>query len=149
AIFLARHSRPERLAKIAVWACVVNALLLLILGYTRDLHLAVAIVGLAGAAATLCGIAVQTLLQLTVDDDKRGRVMGLWGVFAMGGSALGGLVLGAFADAVALSTTIRWDAGLCLVLTLLAGRRLALKSGAGRRMSHAISRNRTVVTESR
>lgn len=47
---------------------------------------------------TVVGTGCQALIQLTVEDEYRGRVLSLWTVLAMGVPAIGAFVMGALAD---------------------------------------------------
>jgi len=56
-----------------------------------------------------------------VDDNFRGRVLGLWGVFAIGATAIGGLLLGSVARVSSISTTAIGSALILAVLSVLLG----------------------------
>jgi MFS family permease len=65
-----------------------------------------------------------------IHDELRGRVSSLWGMIAFGGTAFGGLLVGAFASLWGLSATTVAIGVVCMLLTLrIYARRLA----AGRR----------------
>ena len=74
-----------------------------------------------GCSCTLCGVGVQALIQLKVDDNFRGRVLGLWGVFAIGATAVGGLLLGSVARVSSISATAIGSAIILAVLVVLIG----------------------------
>ena len=59
-----------------------------------------------GLFATLTGVSCQSLLQLTVADAYRGRVLSLWTTAGFGGAVLGTLVLGALGDRVGLADAL-------------------------------------------
>ena len=59
-----------------------------------------------GLSATLTGVACQSLLQLTVDDAYRGRVLSLWTTAGFGGAVLGTLALGALGDRIGLAASL-------------------------------------------
>jgi hypothetical protein len=61
---------------------------------------------------------MQTTIQLTVEDEFRGRVMSLWMVAGIGFSALGALVLGMAADLFGLSATLVVGGVASLLLSL-------------------------------
>jgi MFS family permease len=58
----------------------------------------VIIVGAASGAITLNGVSGQILLQLTVPDSMRGRVLSLYTAIFRGTPALGALIIGGVAD---------------------------------------------------
>ena len=65
-----------------------------------------------------------TLIQLLVDDDYRGRVMGLHTVMFMGVSPIGGLLLGAIAQPFGPRAAILISAAAPLVAAAFLWRRL-------------------------
>ena len=55
-----------------------------------------------GYAVTIGSVAGQTLVQNTIDDEMRGRVLSLWAAFTRGAPALGVLIIGWVANIVGL-----------------------------------------------
>ncbi len=60
----------------------------------------------AGFSTTFVGVSSQTLLQLALADEFRGRVMSLWTMVSFGAPALGALLIGLFADRIGLDTAL-------------------------------------------
>jgi MFS family permease len=58
---------------------------------------AIAVVSLS---TTMIGTGCQALVQLSIDENLRGRVMSLWTVVAMGAPAVGAVLVGSLADVV-------------------------------------------------
>ena len=87
-----------------------------ILGFvaTDVFWLGLAAVALAGVAMVMSGVGTQTLIQLTVEPDMRGRVMSLYGIIFRGGPAAGALVIGALSELFGL----RWPTAGAALLTL-------------------------------
>ena len=77
--------------------------------------LAVPVIALASLFTAVFGISSQTLIQSSVDDDVRGRVMSLWFVVQRAGPPLGALIMGALADWWGLSVPFLVGSGLCLI----------------------------------
>lgn len=75
-------------------AVIVAGLLIALLGALEQFWIAVAVVAMLGVILAICGIGSQILIQTLVDDEVRGRVSGLWGVIAFGGTSLGSLLIG-------------------------------------------------------
>ncbi|MCP3969926.1 MAG: MFS transporter [Rhodobacteraceae bacterium] len=75
---------------------------------------ALVLVGAVGFFATAIGIFCQSVIQMDVDDNIRGRVMSIWGMVGIGSAAAGGAVLGIFSDLLGFSTTLPAAAGLAL-----------------------------------
>lgn len=68
--------------------------------------------------------ASNTIIQLLVDEDKRGRVMSLYLMAFMGMMPLGSLLGGALADRVGVAATLRVCGALCVLASLVFTRRL-------------------------
>ena len=75
-------------------AVIVAGLLIALLGALEQFWIAVAVVAMLGVILAICGIGSQILIQTLVDDEVRGRVSGLWGVIAFGGTSFGSLLIG-------------------------------------------------------
>ena len=81
-----------------------------------------------GYSITICTVASQTLVQTSVDDEMRGRVLSLWVAFTRGAPALGVLVIGWFANRYGLMWPNIAAALLCLCgLLLMVGQRRAMR----------------------
>ena len=75
-------------------AIIAAGVLIAMLGLFDEFWVAVGIVAVLGVILSMCGVGSQILIQTMVDDEVRGRVSGLWGVIAFGGTALGSLLIG-------------------------------------------------------
>jgi MFS family permease len=128
-IIISRGIVRLRIRYIAIGIAIAGCLIIL-LGVARQFWLGVATVTALGFMLTVCGVGSQVLLQSMIDDELRGRVSSLWGMIAFGGTAFGGLLVGAFASLWGLSATTVAIGVVCMLLTLrIYARRLA----AGRR----------------
>ena len=88
-------------------------------GWNNSFWFAVPLVTILGVILSLCGVGSQILLQSLVDEDVRGRVSSLWGMIAFGGTAFGGLVVGAAAATFGLQATVMVAGLLCAVAALI------------------------------
>ena len=61
---------------------------------------------LTGFTATVTGIGAQTLIQLTVDESYRARVMTWWSSVSFGSLTLGGILIGFYGDFIPISEAI-------------------------------------------
>jgi MFS family permease len=68
-------------------------------------------------------VGTNTLLQMTVDDDKRGRVMSLFAMAFMGIMPFGNLLAGAVAARIGAPLTLAVNGCICLIGVLIFGRR--------------------------
>ena len=63
-----------------------------------DFATAVAAVALVGATVTLMSISLQSTVQMEIEDQYRGRVMGLWTTISIGSGAAGAVLMGFLVD---------------------------------------------------
>ncbi len=95
----ARAKLPVITPAAALSGCVLTASL----GASPEWWMSVALVAGLGFTMSLVGVGSQTIVQLSVEEAYRGRVMGLWTVVSFGGAAVGALGLGALADLMGIS----------------------------------------------
>ena len=103
-LWIAARGRLEGTTRIAVAATLIQALATA--GFVATGWFAIGILCAAaiGAAASVHGVSVQTLLQSATDPALRGRMLSLWGLITRACPALGALALGAAGEAFGL----RW-----------------------------------------
>ncbi len=87
--------------------------MLLLLAVVRWFPLALVCMAVGGWGMLLCFSTTNTLIQTSVSDDMRGRVMGLWALVFGGLMPLGGLESGLLSQAVGVPWTIATGAFLC------------------------------------
>jgi MFS family permease len=104
-------------------AAAAGGALIAILGFVQNFHVAVTVVAALGVILSLCGVGSQILIQTLVDDEVRGRVSSIWGMIAFGGTALGGLVVGAAAAAWGLQDVVIVTGVLCTAAAILSAYR--------------------------
>lgn len=83
---------------------------------THSLWVAVPALLVAGTSMVVMGVGTQTLIQLSVAGNMRGRVLSLYGLIFRGGPALGALVMGTISDVAGL----RWPLAVGGMLALAA-----------------------------
>lgn len=98
---------------------LLNSLLTLVsmLGFalTTDVTLAAALLVVFGYSVTICAVGSQTMVQNSIDDAMRGRVLSLWVAATRGPPALGVLVLGWLASYYGLQWPFIAASLVCLV----------------------------------
>lgn len=109
----ARRNRPG-LVRLVMWAMLVLGLAMAGFAMAPDLPVAVIMGTLIGAGMAVRAAGVQTLVQLAATEDLRGRVMSLYGLGLNTGAALGGLVVGALAEAIGVRLAIGAFAAISL-----------------------------------
>lgn len=122
AIWLASRGRAKGLTSIAVFGFL--GLCLVSFGFVASERLVFGAIfaGLMGFTVNTMSTSIQTLVQLAVTDEMRGRVMSLYGLIWRGMPALGALIAGGAAEWIGLRPTFAIAAGLCLVAWLVAAR---------------------------
>lgn len=79
---------------------------------------AIGFVATVSGAASGTGIVCQVALQTNIDDGLRGRVMSLWASLAIGGSAIGSLILGFGSEFLGYKTALICASLAAVVLTV-------------------------------
>lgn len=93
-LWVANRGRLGGATRLAVFAVAAQAVFTIGFIATGWFPFAVACGALMGAAGSVHGISVQTLVQSASDPAMRGRVLSLWGLITRACPALGALVLG-------------------------------------------------------
>jgi MFS family permease len=78
----------------------------MMLGLIDSWIAALAVTSVVGFSGTMVGISMQSAIHLQLDDVYRSRVMSLWMIMGIGGSATGAIVLGSLTDLFGLSVTL-------------------------------------------
>lgn len=123
-LWLAGRGQTKGLANIIVLGLLLMALALLAFTATDVFWLAWPFLIVAGFAMVAQAVASQTLVQIGVASEMRGRVMGIYGIVARGGPAIGALFMGILSDQIGLRLPVAGGAALCLVLWLWSIRRM-------------------------
>lgn len=111
-------ARFER-ARMTRFALVAFSVALALFGTTTSRPVAFVTAFLSGAAYFVVVTALSTTIQIAVDDEVRGRVMGLWMMAWAGLVPLGGLIAGPIIDMVDISAVLLFGAFVALVLGLV------------------------------
>ena len=129
AIVLASMGDVRRKGLLFLVVVHVFGVALVLLGMSNTLVLAVVLLIVVSAMTALTDVLSQTLMQLNVPNELRGRAMGSW-VLAIGTSPIGHMQIGALASLISVGFALSFS-GLAL-LALAAG--LTLFSGRLRRL---------------
>ncbi|WP_129674162.1 MFS transporter [Candidatus Chloroploca sp. Khr17] len=115
ALILAQLGDKLPRGRLLMVAALLYPLLMIMFTTTRQLPLAMALIGVAGWAGVTTMALTNTLIQALVPDALRGRVMSVFTLILMGMSPMGGLVAGVLAEmigsvplVVAASAVIGW-----------------------------------------
>lgn len=113
---------------------------LVLFAWTRNLPLALLLLAMLGASALVAVNATNAMLQQSVPDAWRGRVIGLYSMAFAGTAPLGGLLAGFLAEHIGLAVTLTIN-GAIIILAGLVGRwRLHNHPEALRTLMRSLSR---------
>ena len=88
-------------------------------GMARGLILAASFCAVAGFSTSYAGITSQSILQISLEDSYRGRVMSLWTTVSFGAPAVGALLMGALGEVSGTGTAVAVIASIGLLITLV------------------------------
>ncbi len=104
--------------KMLVTALMVYGISIVAFGFVPWFGSALLLLVVIGLAQALVMSAAMTLVQLSVPDQLRGRIMGMYGLLTFGGFALGSLPVGALAGWIGIGPAIA-SGGVVLILVAL------------------------------
>jgi len=144
-LWVANRGRLSGSTALAVGAVAAQAVFTIGFVATGWFPLAVACGALMGAAASVHGISVQTLVQSAADPSMRGRVLSLWGMITRACPAAGALALGAAGEVLGLRLPTLAAMALALLVFAWSMTRLprmasVLEGADARRPASVVSR---------
>ena len=116
--WLAQRGRIEGLTRIVLLNILILGLVLIIFALSQNFYIAVFAVLIGGFSMTVAGTGEHTLIQASVDEKMRGRVVSLYGAISRGGPSLGSLIMGWIADYTGLRLPIAGGAVICILIWL-------------------------------
>ena len=127
AMWVAIHGRTSGLTNMCFIGAALSGVSLVGLVATGDLWIGLAFAALSGYALNTLSTSVQALVQSSVEDRLRGRVMSLYTLIFRGLPAIGALVFGVLAEFIGLRWTFAFAGVGCLIAgVLLAPQRAAM-----------------------
>lgn len=111
-------SVAQRLLALAC-SVAICCLFSLLTGLADVLIVAAGFCVVAGFSASYAGITSQSILQISLDDSYRGRVMSLWTTASFGAPAIGALLMGAMGEITGTGAAVAVIASAGLLLTLV------------------------------
>ncbi len=127
-IWLARRGRTDGLTKVFTWSLLLSAVAMLLFVASGNIWIGTILIAIVGMTIVAGAITAQTLIQNSVDQNIRARIISITAVLAWGLPAIGAAAMGWVAEFLGLSTTLVIGAGLTALLWLWghsAGVRLA------------------------
>ena len=99
-ILTQQQAKESALYRLLLGAMVAAVLLLASLQWMGSITSLMILVAILSSVTTITGTSCQTLTQLVVDEQYRGRVLSLWSMTAMGAPAMGAALQGWMAESV-------------------------------------------------
>jgi predicted MFS family arabinose efflux permease len=115
---IAIRGRMDGLTRVALMAGVSLAIASACFVATHDFRIGVICIAAMGAATTMHGISIQTLLQNSSSPTMVGRVLSLWGMITRAAPAMGALIYGAASEFVGLQIPVLIGSALCIAVWL-------------------------------
>ena len=122
ASFAKAAGKPQEAGSIGFLGAVCSVLVpicVILVGLSNNIVLTAILVAMLGFATTFFATTMQSAAQLQLTDEFRGRVMSLWTMIAMGGGAIGALLLGAISEIVGILATFIALGGVTTLITAL------------------------------
>ena len=117
-LFLATRQGVRTLPKIIAGGSVLAGLSLTLFSQSQSLPFSMLMMVGVGAGIISTAASTNTLIQHSVDDEKRGRVMSLYTISFLGIAPIGSLILGHIAEALSAPLALLGAGLLCLFGTL-------------------------------
>lgn len=125
---LSMDGMTRGLVRAILWSTLFTILAMIGFAFTTNKWLATGLIFVFGYAVTVGSVASQTLVQNSIDDDMRGRVLSLWVAATRGAPALGVIIIGWVANYVGLVWPTVIAGLLCFAgLLLLMGERRQMR----------------------
>jgi len=117
--WMARARSTAQLISALVVGGVLSSAAIIVFVTNSDFRLAIVITAAYSFLTTLFFVSCNTLTQLAVHDDMRGRVMSFSAMFDRAGPAFGGMLMGAFTEWYGLTSPFLYAAGAMGIVSLL------------------------------
>jgi MFS family permease len=121
-LILAKRTQIEGLTRHLVLSMLAGTVSVFALLATGNLWIGVLALAVFGYAASTAGVGTTTLIQVTVDNRLRGRVLSMNGLIMRGVPSLGAVVMGWVADRTGLYWPLAVGAGVFFVIYVSAAR---------------------------
>ncbi len=115
-LVLARRSSPRGLTNVIFFGVACLGVAYIVFAASPSFYLSLALMPLVGFSVMRGNAAANTLIQVTIPDEYRGRIMAIYAMTVVGIAPFGSLASGALADAIGARLTV-----LCGGIFALAG----------------------------
>ncbi len=122
-LWLARRGGAPGLVRVAMIHSLLTSLAVLGFAATDWFPAGLIFAAVSGVFMAISGVSAQSIIQLSVEPNVRGRVLSLYGIIVRAGPALGALMLGGASELVGLRPPLVAGAVVCVAVWLLIWRR--------------------------
>lgn len=126
AMYLASRKSVVGLVRIIAWTAVLFGATIVIFSFSRIFWFSMPVMMVSGFGVMVNIAACNTILQTIVDEDKRGRVMGLYTMAFMGTMPFGSLLAGILAAKIGAPYTLLIGGASCVWMAFLFMNKLPL-----------------------
>ena len=124
ALFLSMQTSHRAQLRLVQIGPLVAGLALFAFSFSRSLWLSLPLLAIMGAFVLSTSVSTNTLLQQSVEDSWRGRVIGLYFTFFLGMAPLGNLLAGSLASHIGLGKTLALNGLMMAAAAIIAQLRL-------------------------
>ncbi len=114
---LSKAGRAGWLKLLARRGAISLGAVVMVMGAVQSYWLSIAITAVLGLTIVVCSVGLQVLLQNSIAESFRGRVLGLWGMCSIAGPGIGGALQGAAAQMFGLRMATMACGLACAVLS--------------------------------
>lgn len=138
ALFLAMQKGHRMQFRLVQVAPVIAGIAMISFSFSRTLWLSMPLLAIQGMFVLLTSVSTNTLLQQSVDDSWRGRVIGLYFMCYIGLAPIGNLLAGTIAAHVGLGRTLALNGLVIIMAAIIAQVRLRGRQGAMERLRESV-----------
>lgn len=129
-LWVAQRGGAPGLARVTLIHSLLTALAVLGFAATDWFYAGLFFAAVSGVFMAISGVSAQSIVQLAVDPQVRGRVLSIYGIIVRAGPALGALILGAASELFGLRPPLVAGTLACVAMWLLIWRRRACLEAA-------------------
>jgi len=126
AIYLASRKSPKGLGSIICNLGHIAGICLVLVSFSKNFYVTAGLVLVAGFCMMMQMAGSNTIVQTIVDEDKRGRVMGIYSMSFLSFMPIGSLLMGTFSKYIGVERTLMISGSLCFLGSFLLHYKLPL-----------------------
>jgi len=124
ALRIASNKSSGNLKKIIFYSAIGFGISVIAFSLSKNIYLTILFIACVGYFMVSQLVSTNTLIQMLVSDDMRGRVMGFYTMAFMGFAPLGSLTAGVLAHKLGAPVTVTIGGTMCLVLSVIIGKKI-------------------------